>query len=575
MAYIVEIPSTYNDTLLGRHDLVKRLRKHLSKRPEADGAVRLWNIEQISTVDGRTSAILVEGIPHTRPNQRLLTIQEGARITASQLLDVEALQRKEGRTLVEVNLASQKFVTAEIAPAVFDVRNRIARALNVKPFDIDVTATWHPEFGIDGIYIQRLPYYPEEKLQGLLTEALIQVGGTRHWDMAVSQARGAAKMLHRLPDSLAKTLSLAETFPDGVIPLDWKRLPLGVGPQGTPICQDLTATPHGLVAGPTGSGKTIALIALCSSALLRGHSLVMLDPTKGGLDFLPLKPFCLGWATTLEGAADAIQQMYVEVSRRKKVLSHLRAPNWQSASPEDQKKYNLVPITILIDEFGSLALEIPIPKSLPKDDPIVEELQAQNAAKAMIKTYAGKIAREARFAGVFLQVALQRPDAAIMGSGEFRSNLGMRTQLVSPVGFPDNTTLGMLFDSEMIESARERMSTLADGSHGLAIVAGEGGRAQGVKVPYSDPAEVEAMLRSRGVPFVTSPLKLKEGTETVTVEELPQWWQEIAKDTPRKPVPDTAPEPTGVAPEPAAPEPAWAAAPEPAWGKQPAKDLIW
>lgn len=547
--YILALPHSYQDSMHTRAQLMRQVRAYEARNNVAIS----HHIQRIY----QGQAELVPFIPDVRPAAVQLTLEPGKRITEADLSFIERYQNEMGRTLVEVDLGQGLLTAAELTPAVQEVRARVARALGVRPYEIDVSATWDAEKGIDGVYIRRLPYTPEAKLKSLLQEALAQVGGTMHWETVISLPHSAARLTHCDPDRLVKILSLADTLPSEVKPAEWKHLPLGQGPQGEPVCQDLTGTPHGLTAGPTGSGKTIALLSLCTSALTRGHSLVMIDPTKGGVDFLPLKPFCLAWATTLEASSDAIIQVYAEVARRKKVLGTLQRPNWQSATAEERAQYSLTPITVLIDEFGSLALEIPVPKSLPKDDPLVMELQAQNAAKAIIKTYAGKIAREARFAGVFLQIALQRPDAAIMGSGEFRSNLGMRTQLVPPAASIDNTTLGMLFESEMLESVRERMNTLSDGSHGLAIVAGEGGMAQGVKIPYSAPEAIEQLLHERGVPEVTKPMVLKEGTDTIELEELPEWWREQAKTTAPKPVPDAE-----------VPAPAWtgqAASADPAW----------
>lgn len=252
-----------------------------------------------------------------------------------------------------------------------------------------------------------------------------------------------------------------------------------------------------------------------------------------GLNFLPLKPFAWAWATTLDGASEVIQAVYAEMVRRKQIFAKLQRPNFQSTTAEEKREHDLVPITVLIDEFGSLSLPIPVPKSLLKDHPLVEELKQQNAAKEIIGTYVGKLAREARFAGIFVQVALQRGDASII-SGELRSNLGMRLQLVPANGIMEQTSLGMLFDSSMLDSVRERVATLTNGSQGLAIMAGETGQVEGVKIPFMDAEFVEAELLSRGLTPATKFLRVHEGDETLTISDFPlEAQKEMEKETDR------------------------------------------
>lgn len=469
--FTITIPAGFEDTVSSRGRAVASA----TQMANQTGKTGTWQVQEIIEEAGQRKLVMTQ-TPAFRPNA--VRLELGPTFKPSMMEALESHAASQGRTIVEVKEAASYAIAAALTPAIQTLRRSLATALKTYPHMIDLNASWAAEGHLASIEIRRFPQMTGDQAEKLLREWLALVLESQRdasgWKFSVSPLEQKVLMTYAAPDSLPKIISLEETFPETVSPEMWNRIPLGMGPTGELIYQDLTATPHGLTAGPTGSGKTVALMALCANALLRGHLLCMLDPTKGGLDFLPLKPFAWAWATTLEDASATIQALYAEVTRRKAALQELGKVNWQSCSAEERAQYNLVPITCLIDEFGSLALEIPVPKGLPKEDPLVEEMAGQNAAKATIKAYVGKIAREARFAGIFLQVALQRPDTAIMGSGELRSNLSFRTQLVPKTATVEDTALRMLFDTEVLDSVRERVGTLADGTPGLAVVASEG-----------------------------------------------------------------------------------------------------
>lgn len=509
--FTVKVPQGYKDAVASRGNFVA----NLSKMATEQGRPGVWQIQEIIEVAGQRQLVVTQ-TPVFRPSA--IRLELGPNFKPSMMEALESYAAASNRTVVEVKEAAGYAIAAALTPAIKTLRRSLATALKAYPHQIDINALWAAEGHLASIEIRRFPQMTGDQAEKVLREWLALVLESQRaasgWKISVSALEQKALMTYAAPDSLPKIISLEETFPKVVSPDLWSKIPLGMGPTGELVYQDLTATPHGLTAGPTGSGKTVALMALCANALLRGHRLCMLDPTKGGLDFLPLKPFAWAWATTLEDASATIQALYEEVTRRKAALQELGKVNWQSCSAEERARFNLVPITCLIDEFGSLALEIPVPKGLPKDDPLVEELAGQNAAKATIKAYVGKIAREARFAGIFLQVALQRPDTAIMGSGELRSNLSFRTQLVPKTATIEDTALRMLFDTEVLDSVRERVGTLADGTPGLAVVASEGGMAQGVKIPFMLPELIEEALRSHGLQPVETPLRIQSAPDS-------------------------------------------------------------
>jgi hypothetical protein len=281
-------------------------------------------------------------------------------------------------------------------------------------------------------------------------------------------------------------------------PDSWATLPLGLGDVGNLVSLDLKLGPHSLVVGPTGSGKTIALMQLASSALCAGHEIVLCDAMKSGADFHHLLPFFSAVATDVSEVAEALRQAYEEGQRRKGILLANGVGNWSELPRAIRERENIHPLTIVVDEFGSLVLPEVVPTILPKDDPEREEAEARNLAKARILSLTGKVARELRFVGVLLQIALQRPDASII-SGELRSNLTSAIQLKAPGKQISLDALRMVFASDA-QAAFDAFDQLDDGrSRGLAVTAADGGDLAAFRVGYCPPAEIPQLLTERGV----------------------------------------------------------------------------
>jgi hypothetical protein len=285
-------------------------------------------------------------------------------------------------------------------------------------------------------------------------------------------------------------------------PGTWSTLPLGIGDGGSAISIDLKLGPHSLLVGPTGSGKTIALMQLAASALTAGHRVILCDAMKGGADFSRMTPYFSAVAAAVPEVAEALRQAYEEGQRRKAVLLANGVGNWSELPEDISARENIQPLTIVIDEFGSLVLPEVIPTILPRDDPEREEAETRNLAKARILSLTGKIARELRFVGVFLQIALQRPDAGII-SGELRSNLTSAVQLKAPGKPLSLDALRMIFASDA-QQAFDTFDQLDDGgSRGLAVTAAEGGDLAAFRVGWAPADQIPQLLAERGVAPVT------------------------------------------------------------------------
>jgi hypothetical protein len=319
------------------------------------------------------------------------------------------------------------------------------------------------------------------------------------------------------PERLPASVGLAELLPDhGVEVADpdiCALLPVGRNVRTEAVCLDLAATPHVIAAGETGSGKTILLTDVAVAGLALGYKLLVAEIVKGGLDFLPLRPWASGWGcASLDAALALVEATYGEVVRRRRVLHEHGAVKWQELSPETRIAENVAPMLLLVDELSSMLIAGAVPKGLAKTHPLVKEAEARLAATSTLQLYLGKLAREARFVGISLLLGIQRPDAAILGGGsttggEFRANLGARIQLAPPGNMPSREAIGMLFSGEVTATALGELARLNDGrSKGLAVVHSEGGGVEGVRIAYLPPRDVPALLDHLGVRRHTGPL---------------------------------------------------------------------
>lgn len=299
--------------------------------------------------------------------------------------------------------------------------------------------------------------------------------------------------------TLAITVPMRDLLPATYSPDAWANVVLGKDHASNDQGINLKFGPHALVVGPTGAGKTIVLRMIAVRAMACGHEVIFIDPMKGGVDFSTIAPWLKMRVSNILDAGATMKMIYREVERRKAVLLANGRGFWADLPMEVRERENIRPLTVIIDEFTSLILPEEVSKRMAKIEPEeFERAEAVNDAKEILHTYAGKIGREARFVGIHLAIAAQRPDANIFG-GEFRSNLTSGVLSVKPNQPPTPQTLGMVFPGTSLDAAAT-VKALDDGNQGLALVGAEGGTVQGIKIGFDLEANVPAILEAIGVP---------------------------------------------------------------------------
>lgn len=214
---------------------------------------------------------------------------------------------------------------------------------------------------------------------------------------------------------------------DFTIAADIDGFAFATGIEGEPIVFDPTESPHLLVAGTTGAGKSALLQGLLYGAAAKKAEVYIIDPVKGCADFVFLRDYAKAFASDPIEAAAVMKAVYAEVSRRKTLNAEYGVGSVFEL-PEELRPRRMV---VMIDEFTSLIGRGDRVSKQPFDDPEQEaERQLQIAidlAKEQVGVYAGKFAREARSAGVTLFLGTQKLMAKLLdtlpGGSDLKTNL--------------------------------------------------------------------------------------------------------------------------------------------------------
>ncbi|MDZ4763862.1 MAG: DNA translocase FtsK [Chloroflexota bacterium] len=188
-------------------------------------------------------------------------------------------------------------------------------------------------------------------------------------------------------------------------------IPLGRDVAGQPVGIDLASMPHLLIAGTTGSGKSVAIAAIASALLLENApdvvKMIMLDPKMVELSRFNGLPHLLGPVETdQERIIGVLRWCTREMDRRYKMLEENAARNidiYNSRLGRRRKEEFLPYIVIMIDEIGDLMMTHP------------DETE---------KTVT-RLAQMARAVGMHLVVATQRPSVDVI-TGLIKANFPAR-----------------------------------------------------------------------------------------------------------------------------------------------------
>ncbi len=457
----------------------------------------------------RCAAIVVQGVPSWRPLGEARAIPDGVRDASV----VDAHLREQGRTLLAWDSPGHRMLTGRLAPTELALRDRLAAVLKKNPWEVRLSTTWG--LGADGlgemlsVVLTAAPVLSADpdRAQATWLQVTQSVVGHAGWTVEMDHHSGTVTMRSGVAIDLPNTAGYAwSVIDDG----SWGEIAFGVDGFGRPVIADLSANPHVLVVGKTGSGKSIQIEAFIYAALVHGFELAICDPTKRGLDFRWARPYVRPGGWGCQGYSEAlavIRGCYDEGKRRLDVLDSLDCPKWTALTPEQRNEHGIRPILCVVDEGTSLAKLEPVMRTLPPDDPERVEAEELNNDKSRIMAIIGKIARELRFVGIHLVFGTQRFSVADIGDGAggLRENLGVRILL----GRASNTAMTMAFadaeDAGVAFAQAHGVAATADPERGAEKRPGrgvceiDGMLTTAFQGSYATHDELVAALRARGV----------------------------------------------------------------------------
>jgi S-DNA-T family DNA segregation ATPase FtsK/SpoIIIE len=247
----------------------------------------------------------------------------------------------------------------------------------------------------------------------------------------VETVPGKSCMALELPNSRRQTVKLSEIISskpwnDMNSPLT---ITLGKDIGGLPVVADLTKMPHLLVAGTTGSGKSVGVNAMILSLLYKSDPdvvrLILIDPKMLELSIYEGIPHLLAPVVTdMRQAANALNWCVGEMERRYKLMSALGVRNlagFNAKVREAGKRGELLhnPLT--------LTPEAPEPLTvLPCIVVVIDELaDLMMVVGKKVEELIARLAQKARAAGLHLILATQRPSVDVI-TGLIKANIPTR-----------------------------------------------------------------------------------------------------------------------------------------------------
>ncbi|MCD5328965.1 DNA translocase FtsK [Chromobacterium piscinae] len=298
------------------------------------------------------------------------------------------------------------------------------------------------DFGVD---VKVIAAYPGPVITRYEIEPAVGVKGAQIVNLMKDLARalslvsirvvetipGKTYMGLELPNPKRQIVKLTEIIGSDGYQNMASRLTMALGKDiaGQPVSADLAKMPHVLVAGTTGSGKSVAINAMILSLLYKATPqevrLIMVDPKMLELSVYEGIPHLLAPVVTdMKQAANALNWCVGEMERRYKLMSKLGVRNLAGFN---QKIKDADKAGEKIPNPFSLTPETPEPlDTLPLVVVVIDELaDLMMVAGKKIEELIARLAQKARAAGIHLILATQRPSVDVI-TGLIKANIPTR-----------------------------------------------------------------------------------------------------------------------------------------------------
>lgn len=269
-----------------------------------------------------------------------------------------------------------------------------------------------------------------EKISGL--DKNIALGMRAQSVRILAPIPGKAAVGVEVPNQKSTPVGMREILESSAWNDEKRELPIALGKDvsGKPLISDLTKMPHLLIAGATGSGKSVCINSIVASILYskspKDVRLIMVDPKVVELKiFNPLPHMLIPVVTEPKKVPAALKILLKEMERRYQVFAKVNVRNITGFNNRKKDKSDPLPPEQQA-ELDGVVEEIEIPERLPYIVAIVDELaDLMMVAPAEIETSIARLAQLARAAGIHLIIATQRPSVNVI-TGVIKANLPSR-----------------------------------------------------------------------------------------------------------------------------------------------------
>jgi S-DNA-T family DNA segregation ATPase FtsK/SpoIIIE len=357
------------------------------------------------------------------------------------------------------------------------------------------------DFGIDGKIktINNGPVvslYEFEPAPGVKVSKVINLSedlarNTSSTSARVSVIPGKNTVGIEIPNESRESVSLREMIDNDKFQNKEIKLPIALGKSisGMPIVGDLTTMPHLLIAGTTGSGKSVCINTIIVSLLYRLNpdlcKFILIDPKMLELSTYEGVPHLLTPVITdAKKATSALAWTVKEMNNRYKLMSKVGVRNIDGYN--SKHKLKMPYIVVVVDEMSDLML----------------------VAGKEIENYIQKLSQMARAAGIHIIMATQRPSVDVI-TGTIKANFPTRISFQVSSKIDSRTILG--------EQGAEQLLGKGD-----MLFMSSANRIIRIHGPYVSEQEIERIantLRAQGEPDYIEEITAQESKETSAFQD--------------------------------------------------------
>lgn len=367
----------------------------------------LYKVEQAKEIEKVTVENFGQSktsiIPRTELETRPLSASDFASLV--ELLDYHESPEKDNLELEQARL-TQEAALLEEKLSTFGVTGRVVKS---QPGPVVNVHEFEPA---PGVKVTKVLSLQDDLALGLRAQSIL-----------MAPQPGKSTIGVEIPAQKREIVSLRELLESTAFQKNHSPLPMALGKlvDGSPLISDLSSMPHLLVAGSTGSGKSVGinsiLLSLMMSRTPKQLRLILVDPKMLELsNYDGIGHLLLPVVTDPSKAAAALKWAIDEMERRYKLMKTLQVRNVAGYNSfieqnggekyigADEVEHEVLPyIVIVIDELCDLMM------TAPKD----------------VEDYVQRLAQKARAAGIHLILATQRPSVDVL-TGVIKANLPCR-----------------------------------------------------------------------------------------------------------------------------------------------------